>query len=139
MKFGPDHPNQRSNSAQVDLSEDDLHALARQTKSAMDGLEADQHGEADKAARERELKRKLRAATKGGAAAKRIAADAMVMCVSTRPNRAPPNKAFKKRARTLLRTSRRAREGVSARSTTTIANGISGDAKALFSRKAEIL
>ena len=57
----------------VDLSEDDLHALARQTKSAMDGLEADQHGEADKAARERELKRKLRAATKGGAAAKRIA------------------------------------------------------------------
>lgn len=58
------------------------------------------------------------------AAAKRIAADAMLTCVSTRPNGAPPNEAFKKRARTKLRTSQRAREGVPARSTATIANGI---------------
>ena len=67
------------------------------------------------------------------AAAKRIAADAMLTCVSTRPNGAPPNEAFKKRARTKLRTSQRAREGVPARSTATIANGILVESHSAFS------
>lgn len=75
------------------------------------------------------------------AAAKRIAADAMLTCVSTRPNGAPPNEAFKKRARTKLRTSQRAREGVPARSTATIANGIleSRALSALFPKSSQIL
>lgn len=74
------------------------------------------------------------------AAAKRIAADAMLTCVSTRPNGAPPNGAFKKRARTKLRTSQRAREGVSARSTATIANGIlESERFPRFSRKADTI